>query len=227
MNVGAEWIDEEHKRRGWRGCGYHAVITRRGLWQDSDDGHPTRPIGRQGAHVGDCGPGWNARSLGVCLVGGLDDRGRPAANFTPKQMKTLEVGLRTLIGKHPLPDELTVLGHRDLIERTAAPPKACPCFDVFDWAYLVNIPAGVTLGVPVKQSTRPDRVFFGKDELPEDEVALRRNSALLVPDKHLVLFGDTLSAISLRYGVTLGRLCLLNPKLKGDKIYVDQILKLR
>ncbi len=29
-NIDAKWVDRLHKKRGWSGCGYHAVITREG-----------------------------------------------------------------------------------------------------------------------------------------------------------------------------------------------------
>ena len=132
-NVDAAWVDALHQRRGWSMCGYHAVITRDGVWQDTDGDFPARPIGRTGAHVGGCGPGWNARSFGVVLAGGLDGLGRPDMNFTVTQLATLQEGIQHFLLFHPDPKSVTVLGHRDLIALTGAPAKACPCFDVRAW----------------------------------------------------------------------------------------------
>ncbi|MCP4108619.1 MAG: hypothetical protein GY749_24235 [Desulfobacteraceae bacterium] len=71
--VDAAWVDRVHREvRGWRGCGYHAIITRTGEVQLRDNGYPTRHVTEQGAHVGDCGTGWNRRSFGVSLAGGVD-----------------------------------------------------------------------------------------------------------------------------------------------------------
>ncbi len=131
--LGARDIDRWHRRRGFSGCGYHVVIPLDGTWQSADAGYPVRPLGRVGAHVGGCGWGWNGRSLGVCLIGGLDGDGRPVNSFTPAQMETLDLGVRRLLAAHPQPETVTVLGHRDLIARTGAAPKACPCFDVIPW----------------------------------------------------------------------------------------------
>ncbi len=143
LDVDAVWVNRLHRARGWRCCGYHAVITRDGLWQDSDDGYPTRPIGESGAHVGSCGRGWNGRSFGVALAGGVKKGifggknrtwSTPAQNnFTLHQGAALYCGIRRFLKLHPQSDVVTVLGHRDLIAITGAPPKDCPSFDVDEW----------------------------------------------------------------------------------------------
>ncbi len=131
LDVDAVWVDRLHRARGWRCCGYHVVITRDGLWQDSDDGHPTRPIGESGAHVGNCGRGWNGRSFGVALAGGVSVAGgRGMDNFTLAQGATLYRGICRFLKLHPQSTIVTVLGHRNLIALTGAPPKDCPSFDV-------------------------------------------------------------------------------------------------
>ncbi len=140
LEADAAWVDRLHRTRGWRMCGYHAVITRDGQWQDADGGFPTRPIGDVGAHVGSCGTGWNKRSFGVALVGGVEQRtfseqnrtwSAPAQNnFTLHQGATLVLGIHRFLELHPQWEDVTVLGHRDLIAMTGAPPKDCPSFDV-------------------------------------------------------------------------------------------------
>ena len=139
LDADAAWVDRLHRARGWRCCGYHAVITRGGLWQDSDDGHETRPIGQSGAHVGSCGRGWNGRSFGVALAGGVYSvrGGRAEDNFTMHQGATLLLGILRFMKLHPQPGGVTILGHRDLIERTGAPPKDCPSFDVAEWLAVI------------------------------------------------------------------------------------------
>jgi hypothetical protein len=139
-DVDAAWVDRIHRIRGWRMNGYHAIITRQGEWQDADGGFPCRPIGESGAHVGSCGRGWNGRSFGVALSGGVayrsfSDENRswstPAEdNFTLSQGATLILGICRFLELHPRFEDVTVLGHRDLIALTGAPPKDCPSFDV-------------------------------------------------------------------------------------------------
>jgi N-acetyl-anhydromuramyl-L-alanine amidase AmpD len=130
-DIGAADIDRWHRQRGWWGNGYHAVIRRNGETETVESGHRCRPLDRAGAHVGDCGPGWNRRSIGVCLAGGVDTNNRPANNFTDAQWKALEEYVLTMLERFP--SIHTIGGHRDLIAKTGAPPKACPSFAVTDW----------------------------------------------------------------------------------------------
>lgn len=122
-------IDRWHRARGWLGNGYHFVILLDGTLESRENGNRCRPLEKPGAHVGDCGPGWNRRSVGICMIGGLDSRRNPKDTFTDAQMETL---FDVLVELDPDEDK-QVLGHRDLIERTGAPPKACPCFDAVAW----------------------------------------------------------------------------------------------
>ena len=120
MNIGARDIDKWHKERGWSGCGYHAVIRRDGTLQGAEDG--CRRMDRVGAHC----HGYNRRSVGVCLVGGVDEAGEPENNFTPEQFVTLGRVVVDLQRKFP---GAVVCGHRDIPGVT----KACPSFDVAEW----------------------------------------------------------------------------------------------
>ena len=119
MDIGAveirKWhTDPKPKGNGWRDIGYHFVIRRDGTVEDG------RPIDQVGAHVA----GHNSDSIGICLVGGVDDAGVPAANFTPEQWKALEALLRVLRAKFP---KSTIHGHNEYAA------KACPSFDVNEW----------------------------------------------------------------------------------------------
>lgn len=129
-DIGAIDIDKWHRQRGWWGCGYHFVIRRNGDLESEANGDRCRPLSRAGAHVGDCGPGWNKRSVGICMVGGVNAKGQPEENFTPEQWSTLEELICNLTHDYP---GCTIMGHRDLIKLTGAPPKACPSFDVASW----------------------------------------------------------------------------------------------
>lgn len=197
QSLEARDIDKMHRDRGWNGCGYNAIITRAGTWQDSDDGFPTRPIGEQGAHVGDCGAGWNGRSFGVCLIGGIDDVGRPQNNFTAAQFQTLAQGIETFRSR--CQNIVTVLGHRDLIRMTGAPPKACPCFDVRLW-----LSGGAAA----------------------DEDGMSATSPVSLARSWTVQQGDTLWEIAQRTGIPTSALIELNPT-AAAKIIVGQVLKLR
>lgn len=108
-------IDRWHRQRKFDGIGYHYVIYRDGSV------HPGRPVERQGAHC----TGHNARSIGVCYIGGCAADGKtPKDTRTPAQRKALERLVRELMGKYP---RATVHGHNEFAA------KACPSFDVHKW----------------------------------------------------------------------------------------------
>lgn len=110
-------IDQWHRKQGWAGIGYHYVITLDGKIE------PGRPLGTPGAHVA----GYNAWSIGICYIGGMN-----AANTSPldtlndAQADALELIVRGL--KHRFPNA-RVLGHRDF----PGVAKACPSFDTRAW----------------------------------------------------------------------------------------------
>lgn len=219
VRVDAAWVDRVHRQRGFTdGCGYHVVIPRDGEWQDRDDNFLCRPIGDPGAHVGDCGVGWNGRSFGIALAGGVDANGKPTKNFTPHQFDTLQFGIEAFLRLHPKPSAVVLMGHRDLIARTKAPPKACPCFDVNDWWESTG--HRCRLKPMALAQDRPKRIQ------EEDDVKAKKNPALLIPETVIVSKGDTLSQIALNYGIPLARLRELNNK-SGDLIRIGEILRLR
>ena len=78
-----------------------------------------RPVLKNGAHA----RSHNARSIGVCYEGGLDEEGRPADTRTQAQRFAL-LDLLTIL-KHQYP-EAQIMGHYQL---SASIHKACPCFD--------------------------------------------------------------------------------------------------
>ena len=125
MDIGAAEITKMHQKRGWRTIGYHRVIRRNGQLERG------RLLTQMGAHV----KGYNAQSVGVCLVGGVDSKGKSVMNFEPEQFHTLSVVLEDM--ELMFPNAVT-LGHRDLspdldgdgvVERNEW-LKDCPCFDV-------------------------------------------------------------------------------------------------
>ena len=116
QNINIDDVRQWHVDKGWSDVGYHYVIDRQGALQHG------RPEASKGAHA----KGYNALSIGVCLVGGVDEQGVPDANFTKAQYDTLKFLLNNLTVKYP---DARVLGHRDL----PGVHKQCPCFDVQSW----------------------------------------------------------------------------------------------
>ncbi len=116
MDIGAKEIDRWHRQQGWLGIGYHYVIRRDGMIEEG------RSELKRGAHC----VGWNHCSLGICLVGGIDDNGKPENNFTEMQMRRLRALLQTMLVSYP---GATIVGHRDMPNVH----KDCPCFDVQEW----------------------------------------------------------------------------------------------
>lgn len=135
-DIGAIDIDRWHRAKGWWGCGYHYVIRRDGKIESQAAGNRCRPLEKSGAHVGDCGPGWNKRSIGICLVGGVDEDNKPEDNFTTEQYASLKELVEYL--RRVFPDT-KIIGHGDLAKLTGAPPKACPSFKVSTWLKHVGI----------------------------------------------------------------------------------------
>lgn len=113
MNIGVAEIDQWHRKRGFIKVGYHFVIRRNGLVEAG------RAVDEVGSHVA----GHNSNSVGICMVGGLDDKLKPAAEFTKDQWTALEGLLRNLKSLYPAAE---ILGHRDF----PGVAKDCPCFDV-------------------------------------------------------------------------------------------------
>lgn len=124
MDIGRKEIDQWHKTRGWSGIGYHFCIRRNGiqeLGRKLNEDHLLETL-EIGAHV----EGYNSQSIGICLVGGVDEMGRAQENFTKSQYDTLETLLNALADQFPGAE---VKGHRDF----PGVSKACPSFDVGEW----------------------------------------------------------------------------------------------
>ena len=112
-----------HKQQGWATIGYHYLITLDG------DTEPGRDIDTAGAHC----LNHNARTIGVCYVGGLENRaGVPTAKQKAKDTRTeaqkAEL-LSLLMDLKRLHPEAKIIGHRHYEKN-----KDCPSFDA-DTAY--------------------------------------------------------------------------------------------
>ena len=128
------WIDEAtiegwHKKRfkkiGGKHIGYHVLIYL--------DGTIVQTKGTQfiGQHVA----GANSATIGICYIGGLNDKGKPKDTRTTEQKASLITVLKELKTSYP---DITFKGHRDyspdkngngIIEPFEF-LKSCPSFDV-------------------------------------------------------------------------------------------------
>jgi Negative regulator of beta-lactamase expression len=116
MDWGAAEIDELHRKQGYLSGGYHYVIRRNGVVE------PGRYRDDVGAHA----RGYNERSVGVCLIGGVTEKdvNKAENNFTPEQFASLKKLVTDLLTVYP---GCEVIGHRDVAK------KACPSFDAKAW----------------------------------------------------------------------------------------------
>lgn len=114
--VNASVIDRWHRQRGFLRIGYHLVINRDGSVENG------RALNAVGAHA----EGFNSKSLGICLVGGVSEKGKAENNFTPEQFASLRERLLALREQGYAGE---VVGHRDLPDVK----KDCPSFDVRSW----------------------------------------------------------------------------------------------
>lgn len=113
-DIGVTEIREWHVNGNkWSDIGYHYVIRLDG----------TLEVGRttqiQGAHA----KGFNENSVGICMVGGVDDELKPANTFSIAQFDTLAILIRAIRKEFPIE---SVLGHGDLFGASTE----CPSFDV-------------------------------------------------------------------------------------------------
>ena len=113
QTVTVEDIDRMHKAKGWAGVGYHWVI-----YQDGSI-HEGRKEKYAGAHVRH----YNEHAIGVCYVGGKDEKGRNADTRTPEQKAALWFLLKDLKESYP---NAKIVGHRDFPNVH----KDCPCLDI-------------------------------------------------------------------------------------------------
>ena len=130
-------IDKWHKKRGWRGIGYHYVVYLDGSV------HKGREENEIGAHVAN----QNTGKLGICYIGGTEV-GKPDVGLntlTPEQEEGLIRLIQDLIVKHP---SALVVGHRDLAA------TQCPGLDIIPWWR--NIQGGWGQGVTYEKVHEED-----------------------------------------------------------------------
>lgn len=129
-DIGADEIEDWHTQpkpmgNGWSKIGYAAVVRRDG---QIEFGHH---FDEAGIHV----RGWNYKTVGICLVGGVNEQGQPENNFTDAQFESARALIAVLKLAYP---GATVVGHRDLSPDLNGDGlitsdewlKACPSFEV-------------------------------------------------------------------------------------------------
>ena len=115
MDIGADTIRDWHVNgNGWRDIGYHLVIKRNGDVEKGRDSNDS------GAHAA----GYNSKSIGLCLVGGMAEDNSAEDNFTAQQWTSLLATVKELEVDFP---NAKVIGHNEISE------KECPSFDVQKW----------------------------------------------------------------------------------------------
>ena len=117
-----EQLKHDHIARGFIDVGYHYYIRRDGTVTQH------RRLNEVGAH---CRP-FNRCSIGICYEGGLDASGKPKDTRTLKQRSSLIALLLDLHRRFP---KAVIRGHNEM---PGAIPKACPCFNLKEYAYLMK-----------------------------------------------------------------------------------------
>jgi len=119
-----EQIRSIHRKQGWSDIGYHYVVYLDGTV------HIGRDVHISGAHVS----GYNAHSIGVVYVGGVDNRMKAKDTRTAKQRHAL---MSLLVDLRKLYPTAKIQGHRDFspdknhngIIEPSEWIKQCPSFD--------------------------------------------------------------------------------------------------
>ena len=115
-SVNALEIDKWHKKKGWKGIGYHFLIDIDGKIEVG------RNIRESGAHT----KGENSNSIGVCYVGGVEKERDSNGDWVAKDTRTNEQKESILLLLQTLKKmfkDATIHGHNEFAN------KSCPCFD--------------------------------------------------------------------------------------------------
>ena len=201
-DIGAADVHRWHLQRGWSGIGYHFVIRRNGKIE------PGRTIEKKGAHVA----GFNAKSIGISLAGGVASDGQtPVDNFTDDQLIAARDLVLDLMAIYRVPSN-NVMGHNEVIAKiTHSSPKACPVFSMEHFRDMVK--ERQVSGVDVEEGEK-----WGSDMADDDETEE-------VARTHTVVSGDTLWGIANRYGTTVAELRAANPSISDDLIHPGDIIR--
>lgn len=200
-DIGAADVHRWHLQRGWSGIGYHFVIRRNGKVE------PGRSIEKKGAHVA----GFNAKSVGISLAGGVASDGQTAVdNFKDEQLHAARDLVLDLMSTYRVPIS-NVMGHNEVITKiTHGEPKACPVFSMDDFRTMVTERQVGSVNVVGEK--------WGTDMADDDETEATART-------HIVVSGDTLWGISNRYGITIADLRAANPSISGDLIHPGDVIR--
>lgn len=121
-------LEQEFKRKGWKGPGYHYVITADGKIHQMLD---TEEVSN-GVYIK--GHSYNSVTVNVAYTGGIDANGKSKDNRTEAQKASLIKLLKLLKQKYP---DSVILGHRDFspdrngngVVDSWERIKDCPCFN--------------------------------------------------------------------------------------------------
>jgi N-acetylmuramoyl-L-alanine amidase len=201
-DIGAAEVNRWHLQRGWSGIGYHFVIRRNGTVEAG------RPIERKGAHVA----GFNAKSVGISLAGGVaSDGATPVDNFTQDQLVAARDLVLDLMATYRIPRD-NVMGHKEVIANiTHGSPKACPVFSMDGFRDMV---AERELAGVDGEHSEP----WGSEMSDDDE---KEEGGRI----HTVVSGDTLWGIANRYRTTISEIRAMNPSLSGDLIHPGDLIR--
>ena len=117
-------LRDEFNRKGWKAPGYHWVV--------KPDGNIIKMLDE--SMVANGVKGYNAHSIHVAYIGGIDAKGKGIDNRTPEQKLALIDLLVKIKSRYP---KAEILGHRDISpdknKNGVVDPweriKECPCFD--------------------------------------------------------------------------------------------------
>lgn len=119
-------IRKWHTDKGWSDIGYHYLVARDGAIYEG------RPVERMGAHV----RGYNANSIGIAYVGGVEAQRNSKGGWTAKDTRTeeqkesLDLLITKLLKEYP---DASLHGHNEFSS------KACPSFDVQkEYNYIIS-----------------------------------------------------------------------------------------
>lgn len=116
------WKTPPPNGMGWKMPGYHYIISANGgVKQLAGEDQVTNGVA-----------GYNAHSIHISYIGGIDKTGKPEDTRTPQQIEAQIKLLKTLRAKYP---KAIIQGHRDFPNVH----KACPSFDVKTWLQKIGI----------------------------------------------------------------------------------------
>jgi N-acetylmuramoyl-L-alanine amidase len=108
------------EKLGWKSPGYHFIIKADGTVVNLlPIDHPSNGV-----------KGFNAHSINIAYIGGVDYNGKALDNRTNLQKRSQLDLIRNFLDVFP---DAEVCGHRDFLTKGSPNWKECPSFDVKSW----------------------------------------------------------------------------------------------